>query len=202
MRGDRLLGHAIAKGFEPVFNGKDWTGWAGPVDNYEIVDGAHRVQAGEGGTIFTKTGIRRLRRAPGVQAPAGRQQRAGHPLSGRGRHGLRRHVRDPDAGQRGRRQYATLDPRQYHGSAYGMVPAARGYLRPVGEWNFEEVTVKGSTHRRRAQRHAHPRRRRVKRDRVHGRQGTPGQGPHLRATSASPATTTRWRSGTSRIKPR
>ena len=35
--------------------------------------------------------------------------------------------------------------RQYHGSAYAMVPAHRGYLRPTGEWNFEEVTVRGST---------------------------------------------------------
>ena len=26
-----------------------------------------------------------------------------------------------------------------------MVAAQRGYLRPVGEWNFQEVTVKGST---------------------------------------------------------
>jgi hypothetical protein len=42
-------------------------------------------------------------------------------------------------------QYARLDPRQYNGSAYGMVPAHRGYLRPVGEWNFIEVTAKGST---------------------------------------------------------
>src|SRR5690606_3824275 len=42
-------------------------------------------------------------------------------------------------------KYAKLDPRQYHGSAYGMVAAERGYLRPVGEWNFQEVTVKGST---------------------------------------------------------
>jgi hypothetical protein len=25
-----------------------------------------------------------------------------------------------------------------------MVPAKRGYLRPVGDWNFQEVTVKGS----------------------------------------------------------
>ena len=25
-----------------------------------------------------------------------------------------------------------------------MVPAHRGYLRPVGQWNFEEVSVKGS----------------------------------------------------------
>ena len=45
----------------------------------------------------------------------------------------------------GHSKYAgSLDARQAHGSAYGMVAAARGYLRPVGQWNFEEVTVKGS----------------------------------------------------------
>ena len=38
-----------------------------------------------------------------------------------------------------------LDPRQVHGSAYGMAAAQRGYQRPVGEWNFQEVTVQGST---------------------------------------------------------
>ena len=42
-------------------------------------------------------------------------------------------------------KYANLDARQYHGSAYGMVAATRGYLREPGEWNFQEVTVKGST---------------------------------------------------------
>ena len=41
--------------------------------------------------------------------------------------------------------YADLDPRQYHGSAYGMAAATRGHLRPVGQWNFQEVTVKGAT---------------------------------------------------------
>src|SRR5262249_31950564 len=41
------------------------------------------------------------------------------------------------------RRYSKLDPRQYNGSVYGMVPAHRGYLRPVGEWNFMEVTVRG-----------------------------------------------------------
>ncbi len=40
-------------------------------------------------------------------------------------------------------KYAQLDPRQYNGSIYGQVAAARGYLRPVGQWNIEEVTVKG-----------------------------------------------------------
>jgi hypothetical protein len=38
-----------------------------------------------------------------------------------------------------------LDPRQQHGSIYGMVPGIPGYQRPIGEWNFEEITVKGST---------------------------------------------------------
>ena len=42
-------------------------------------------------------------------------------------------------------KYAKLDARQYNGSAYGMVPAHRGYLRPVGQWNFMEVTVSGPT---------------------------------------------------------
>ena len=38
-----------------------------------------------------------------------------------------------------------LDPRQLHGSAYGMVGAQGGFQRPIGEWNFQEVTVVGST---------------------------------------------------------
>ncbi len=40
--------------------------------------------------------------------------------------------------------HGKIDPRQAHGSAYGMVAAKRGYQRPAGEWNFQEVTVKGS----------------------------------------------------------
>jgi hypothetical protein len=27
---------------------------------------------------------------------------------------------------------------------YGVIPAKRGYLNPVGEWNHEEIYVKGS----------------------------------------------------------
>ena len=39
--------------------------------------------------------------------------------------------------------YADLKPYQYHGSVYGVIPAKRGFLKPVGEWNYEEVVVKG-----------------------------------------------------------
>ena len=41
--------------------------------------------------------------------------------------------------------YAKIDKRQAHGSAYGMVAAHRGYQRPIGAWNYQEVTVQGST---------------------------------------------------------
>jgi hypothetical protein len=40
--------------------------------------------------------------------------------------------------------YANLQPYQYHGSVYGVIPAKTGYLNPVGEWNYEEVIVKGT----------------------------------------------------------
>ena len=40
--------------------------------------------------------------------------------------------------------YADLEQYQYHGSVYGVIPARRGFLRPVGEWNYEEVTVQGT----------------------------------------------------------
>ena len=43
------------------------------------------------------------------------------------------------------KKYAKLHPAQYHASAYGMVAAERGYQRPVGDWNFQQVTVVGST---------------------------------------------------------
>jgi hypothetical protein len=42
-------------------------------------------------------------------------------------------------------KYGGLDPRQVHGSAYGQAGAHRGYLRTPGAWNFQEVTVVGST---------------------------------------------------------
>ena len=40
-------------------------------------------------------------------------------------------------------KYKNLKPYQYHGSIYGVVPAKRGFLKPVGQWNFQEVTCKG-----------------------------------------------------------
>ena len=49
-----LGAHAGEKGFEKIFNGKDLSGWAGPVQNYQAIDGTLRCKPGKGGTVYTK----------------------------------------------------------------------------------------------------------------------------------------------------
>jgi hypothetical protein len=39
--------------------------------------------------------------------------------------------------------YTQLEPGQYHSSIYKVVPAKRGSLKPVGQWNHEEITAIG-----------------------------------------------------------
>ena len=131
-----------ASGFAPIFDGKTLDGWAGPVQNYEVAQGAIRCKPDAGGTIYHKKELGDFAARVEFRLPPG------------GNNGLA--IRYPGDGDTayagmcelqvlddGAPKYAGLDPRQAHGSAYGMVPAARGYLRPVGEWNFQEVTVKG-----------------------------------------------------------
>ena len=36
-----------------------------------------------------------------------------------------------------------IRPTQYHGSIYDVVPARRGFLKSVGEWNDQEITARG-----------------------------------------------------------
>ncbi len=140
-----LASHGESAGFRPVFNGRDFTGWAGPTDNYQIVDGAIVCRRSKGGTIYTQEEFADFAVRLEFKVPPG------------GNNGLA--IRYPGSGDTayvgmteiqilddrydevtGRR----LDPRQYHGSAYGMIAAARGYQHPAGEWNFQEVTVRGT----------------------------------------------------------
>jgi hypothetical protein len=39
--------------------------------------------------------------------------------------------------------YRDLQVYQYHGSVYGILPAKRGFLKPAGEWNCQEVIADG-----------------------------------------------------------
>ena len=130
--------------FSPIFNGKDWTGWTGPVENYEIKDGAIQCKPKKGGTIYTTREYADFIVRLEFRLPPGGNNGLAIRYPGEGDTAYvgmtELQVLDNDAPQ-----YAKLDPRQFHGSAYGMAAADRGYLRPTGEWNFQQVTVKGST---------------------------------------------------------
>jgi hypothetical protein len=143
---DKLLRGKDPAGFESVFNGKDFAGWGGPVNEYQVKDGAITCRPGKGGTIYATHEYGDFIARLEFKLPPG------------GNNGLA--IRYPGKGDTAyvgmcecqvlddNYEKATgekIDARQAHGSAYGMVAAQRGYQHPIGEWNYEEVTVKGPT---------------------------------------------------------
>jgi hypothetical protein len=140
----KLLSSKSESGFVPIFDGKSFEGWKGPVENYDIKDGAIVCKPGKGGTIYTNEEYGDFVARVEFRLPPG------------GNNGLA--IRYPGEGDtayvgmcelqvldNSSSKYSKLDPRQVHGSAYGMAAAEPGFLRPTGQWNFQEVTVKGST---------------------------------------------------------
>ena len=141
----KILSSHNNEGFESIFNGKDMTGWAGPIDVVKVENGAMVWQLKKGGTPYWNTELSDFVARVEFKLPPG------------GNNGLA--IRYPGTGDTAyvgmcesqvlddnyEKVKGPIDPRQAHGSAYGMVAAQRGYQQPIGEWNFEEVTVKGST---------------------------------------------------------
>lgn len=145
---NKALAARNADGFKEYINGKDLSEWQGAVDSYEVKNGAITCKPGKGGDLLTKdefeNGIIRVEfKLPpaGNNGIALRTPLGGHSASD----GLELQIIDSDgynakqaaAGKKG------LEPYQYHGSLYHCVGAKHGYLRPVGEWNFEEIEVQG-----------------------------------------------------------
>ena len=139
---NKQLSELDATGFEPIFNGTDFEGWKGDLTQYEIADGS--ITSLKGGNIFTERIYSDFTYKLEFRLPPG------------GNNGLA--IRYPGHGnpaysgmcelqvlENTAPQYATLDPRQYHGSVYGKAAAVRGYQRAVNEWNYQVVRVKGST---------------------------------------------------------
>jgi hypothetical protein len=141
---NKFLAEHGAKDFRPVFNGQNLATWAGPIENYEVVDGVIRCKPHKGGVIYYNEELKDFAARVEFKLPPG------------GNNGLA--IRYPGHGDTAylgmtelqvlddnyERVRGKIDPRQAHGSAYGMVAAKRGYQRPAGQWNFQEVTVKGS----------------------------------------------------------
>ncbi len=131
------------KGFTSLFDGKSLSGWAGDAANYEVVDGAIRCKPGKGGVAYFDKEYGDFVARVEFKLPSGGNNGLAIRYPGQGDTAYagmcELQVLDDTADK-----YTSLDPRQYHGSVYGIVAAKRGYQRPVGEWNYQEVTVKGS----------------------------------------------------------
>jgi hypothetical protein len=144
-------GQADEKGFTTLFNGKDLTGWvygrrANGTENksgqgYQVENGVLYSTKEDGGNLYTEKEyadfVFRFDFKLTENANNGIGIRA--PLQGDAAYvGIEIQVLD-DGGS----QYTKLQPFQYHGSIYGMIPPKRGFQKPVGEWNSEEITAKG-----------------------------------------------------------
>ncbi|MFA5328453.1 MAG: DUF1080 domain-containing protein [Prolixibacteraceae bacterium] len=139
----RLSPEETAEGFKLLFNGKDLNNWVGDKIDYVPENGMMVVSPKEGGhgNIYTEKEyadfiIRfEFQLTPGANNGLGIHA----PLEGDAAYmGKEIQILDNTADI-----YKDLQPYQYHGSVYGIIAAKRGFLKPVGEWNSEEVHVKG-----------------------------------------------------------
>jgi hypothetical protein len=142
---NRILASKAEEGFKSIFNGRDFTGWDGPTSDYEVKDGALFCKPKKGGTIFTKEQYGDFMVRLEFKLPPGGNNGLAirYPGTGNASAGAMCELQVLDDNYE-RATGEKIDPRQAHGSVYGIVPAARGFQRPIGEWNFQEVTVKGS----------------------------------------------------------
>lgn len=132
------------EGFKILFDGTNLHEWVGNKTSYIVEDGTMAVypKRGGNGNIYTKDEYSdfvyrfEFKLTPGANNGVGIRA----PLTGDGAYeGMEIQVLDNEA-----EIYKDLKPYQYHGSVYGIIPAKRGYLKPVGEWNTEEIYVKGN----------------------------------------------------------
>ena len=132
------------EGFSLLFDGTHINEWTGNTVGYVIKEGALVVnpENGSGGDLFTKNEYSDFVYRFDFQLTPGANNGIGihAPLQGDAAYlGMEVQVLDSEDPQ-----YANLQPYQYHGSVYGVMPAKRGFLRPIGEWNNEEIMVKGT----------------------------------------------------------
>jgi hypothetical protein len=129
-------------GFQSLFNGQSLEGWIGATDNYEVAGGAIRCKAGHGGNLLSDEEFDNFVVRLEFKLPPGGNNglaiRAPRDVDDAAYSAIELQVLDDPAPQ-----YADLQDYQYHGSAYGLAPATRGYLRTAGEWNYQEVVVNG-----------------------------------------------------------
>ena len=134
------------EGFVPIFNGIDMSGWVGNLKGYFPQDGAivcdpARSTGGVGNLYTDKEYANFILRFDFMLTPAANNGIGIRtPLTGDAAYlGMEIQVLDSEA-----EVYRDLNAYQYHGSVYGVIPAKRGFLKPLGEWNTQEIIADGN----------------------------------------------------------
>ena len=125
-----------AEGFVSLFDGKTLDGWTGSVNGYTPENGVLAIN------LFTEKEFSDFVFRFDFKLPSGGNNGIGirSPLKGNPAYAaMEIQVLDNSA-----ERYAKLKEWQYHGSIYGVVAAKRGFQKPVGEWNSEEIKAVGS----------------------------------------------------------
>lgn len=135
---------AAEPGFVSLFDGKTLHGWklvGGHGPGYVVKDGVIVCPAEGGGNLFTEKEYANFifrfefKLTPGANNGIGIRA----PYEGDAAYaGMEIQVLDNDAPE-----YRDLHAAQYHGSVYDVFPAKRGYLKPTGQWNVEEIKANG-----------------------------------------------------------
>ena len=131
-------------GFEPLFDGSSLFNWTGNTTDYVPVNGELVVDPKRGGkgNLYTKKEYGDFHMKFEFQLTPGANNGLGirTPIEGDAAYvGMELQILDNTSPM-----YAKLQPYQYHGSVYGIIPAKQGFLKPVGEWNEEEVIAEGN----------------------------------------------------------
>ena len=129
--------------FVSLFDGKSLAGWDGAKDAYKVEDGNIACVQGTVGNLLTEKEYKDFVFRFEFQLTAGANNGLGIrcPMLAKGNlhiDGTELQILDNTA-----EKYKDLKPYQYHGSVYGIQPAKKEGLKPLGEWNSQEVTVQG-----------------------------------------------------------
>ena len=139
-----LLGAQTEEGFKVLFDGSNLDSWTGNTGGYSIEDGTLAVDPEKGGgNLYTKEEYDNFIFRFEFKLTEGANNGLGirtPPTGGDAAYvGMELQIIDNTADV-----YKDLQCYQYHGSVYGVIPALRGYLKPVGEWNSQEVVADGT----------------------------------------------------------
>jgi hypothetical protein len=140
-----LAGRGRGEGYRPLWNGRDATGWAGATGAFQVFKGALRAKPRVGGTMYVQESLTDFAvRMEFITAP-GASGGLALRYAGEGDPATQGLCKIQMLDEQFEKKRGPIEPRQAHGSAYGLVAALRGYQRPTGQWNFQEVVVRGAT---------------------------------------------------------